>query len=345
MGIVGGLDIHRKQITFDYVDTVTGQLRCGQIGHADRARLRAWLRKSFAGRDDVAFAVEACTGWRYVTEELAGAGIAAHLAEPAETAAARGTKRRAKTDRSDSRLLRELLETGRLPECWIPPARLLECRALLQTYQDLRIEHTAWVQRIHAVCFHQGAEALGHGGVSTQEGRARLQQITGQLSPAGQIQVAIAARVLDALEIELDALRARLVEAAKHLRGATVLRQRVYGVGPIGGLAFTCWLAGADRFSSVRKAVRFCGLDVAVYSSAGKRAPGRLSRQGPPILRWVAYEAGMTHARAGAPDHAYYAKVADRIDGKRAALAEARKVVRVVSHILADLGEDALSWA
>jgi len=194
-----------------------------------------------------------------------------------------------------------LLETGRPPECWIPPAHLLECRALLQTYQDLRVEHTAWVQRIHAVCFHQGCEALVHGGVSTQQGRARLQQITGQLSPAGQIQVAVAARVLDALEIELDALRARLVEAAKHLRGATVLRQRVYGVGPIGGLAFTCWLAGADRFSSAGKAVRFCGLDVTVYSSAGKRAPGRLSRQGPPILRWVAYEAGMTHARAGAP--------------------------------------------
>ena len=47
------------------------------------------------------------------------AGIAAHLAEPAETAAARGRKRRAKTDRSDSRLLRELLDTGRVPECWI----------------------------------------------------------------------------------------------------------------------------------------------------------------------------------------------------------------------------------
>jgi transposase len=27
MHIVGGLDIHRKQITFDYLDTVTGQVR------------------------------------------------------------------------------------------------------------------------------------------------------------------------------------------------------------------------------------------------------------------------------------------------------------------------------
>jgi len=42
--------------------------------------------------------MEGCTGWRYVTEELAAAGIAVHLAEPADTAAARGRKRRAKTD-------------------------------------------------------------------------------------------------------------------------------------------------------------------------------------------------------------------------------------------------------
>ncbi len=29
MPIVGGLDIHRKQITFDYLDTMTGEVRRG----------------------------------------------------------------------------------------------------------------------------------------------------------------------------------------------------------------------------------------------------------------------------------------------------------------------------
>ena len=84
MPIVGGLDIHRKQITFDYLDTVTGQVCRGQVSPADRAHLRAWLAR-FHGREDVAFAVEGCTGWRYVVEELAAAGIAAHLAEPTDT--------------------------------------------------------------------------------------------------------------------------------------------------------------------------------------------------------------------------------------------------------------------
>ena len=64
MPIVGGLDIHRKQITFDYLDTMTGEVKRGQITPADRAHLRAWLAR-FAGGDDVAFAMEGCTGWRY----------------------------------------------------------------------------------------------------------------------------------------------------------------------------------------------------------------------------------------------------------------------------------------
>ena len=102
MPIVGGLDIHRKQITFDYLDTETGQVRRGQICPADREHLRAWLAR-FAGRDHVAFAVEGCAGWRYVAEELAAAGITAHLAEPADTAFARGRKRHAKTDKTDAR--------------------------------------------------------------------------------------------------------------------------------------------------------------------------------------------------------------------------------------------------
>ena len=31
MPIVGGLDIHRKQLTFDYPGTVTGEVRRGQV--------------------------------------------------------------------------------------------------------------------------------------------------------------------------------------------------------------------------------------------------------------------------------------------------------------------------
>jgi transposase len=85
MAVAGGFDLHRGQLTFDYVDTGTGESRRGRICPADRESLRGWLRR-FDGVPDVEFAVEGCTGWRYVVEELQRAGITAHLAEPAETA-------------------------------------------------------------------------------------------------------------------------------------------------------------------------------------------------------------------------------------------------------------------
>jgi len=342
MSIVGGLDIHRKQLTFDYLDQASGEVTSGRIAPADREHLTVWLRR-FDGGGQVAFAAEACTGWRYVVECLQAAGVGAELAEPADTAAARGRKKRAKTDRADSRLLRELVEADRVPQCWIPPRQVLEHRALLELYHDLRREHTAWIQRIHAVCFHQGTEALS---LSTEADRAHLRQVAAaQLSPAGQLQVDTYLQMLQALETHLAGVRRRLVAAAGHLRGPKVLTERLYGVGPVTALALTCWLGGAGRFSSSRKAVRFAGLDVTVYSSDGKRSPGRLSRQGPPVLRWCLYEAGKAHSRRSASDHPYYTRVKDRLDGKRAALSEARKLLRQACHILTELGDDAFAAA
>jgi len=209
MPVVGGLGIYRKQITFDYLDTVTGQVRRGQIAPAGRVHLRAWLAR-FAGRDDVAFALEGCTGWRYVAEELAAAGVAAHVAEPTGTASARGRRRHAKTGKTGSRHLRRLLAGGRLPGCWIPPWHTLECRARLETHHDLRAGRTAGVPRIHAVFFPQGAAVPGDGALRTGRDLETLRAAAAaHLSPAGQLQVATAWDMPAGLQARLDVRRHR----------------------------------------------------------------------------------------------------------------------------------------
>ena len=63
------------------------------------------------------------------------------------------------------------------------------------------------------------------------------------------------------------------------------------------------------------------------------------------MLRWAVYEARVHPARSSAPDYRYYAQVKDRCNGKRAALSEARKILRQACHILAELGDDALAAA
>src|SRR5918996_1980999 len=111
-----------------------------------------------------------CTGWRYVPEEITAAGFGAHVAEPADTQAARGRKRHAKTDRSDSRLIRELLAAGELPESWIPPEVVLEWRERVRLYKTLLDQRRMWIQRIHAELFHHGV-SLPEGQIDSAETR------------------------------------------------------------------------------------------------------------------------------------------------------------------------------
>jgi hypothetical protein len=106
-----GLDQHRAQITADWVDTSTGEMSRARVAPADRAGV-GWFLVRFGDRE-LEVALEATTGWRFVVEELRGVGAVVHLAEPAETAARRGSKKCATNDRADARHPRELLMVSR----------------------------------------------------------------------------------------------------------------------------------------------------------------------------------------------------------------------------------------
>jgi transposase len=166
--VFAGLDVHRAQITFDALDTETGEVQRGRIDAAPGAVV-AWTRQ-FSGRE-LHVALEATTGWLFVCRALERAGAVAHLAEPWETRTRRGRKR-AKTDREDARHLRQLLCEGRLPEAWIPPEHVREWRSRARLRKTLIDERTAWLQRVHATLFHHGI----------QRAPARLMTATGRPS-------------------------------------------------------------------------------------------------------------------------------------------------------------------
>jgi transposase len=339
MTMVGGFDVHRKQITFDYVDD-DGLVHWGQICPATRSTLRGWLAEH-CPEGDADFALEGCTGWRYVSEELAAVGVGVHVGDPAEIAAARGPKKRAKTDRADAKLLRTLLLEGRFPESWIPPAHVLEIRSLGRLYCTLMDERRAWQQRIHAQLFHQGCPPVR--ALLSQAGREAL--AGAELSAAGRQYVDAALRRIDELSVEIEPLRTQLVSFARRQAGCRAL-QRHYGIGWLCAAIMWAEIGDARRFTSSDQLVRFAGLDVTVYSSAGKCSPGHLSRQGSPTLRWAAFEAAKCAARRGSPDCAYYRKLAAKRDGhngKNPTLAVERKILRRCYHTLRELGDATLA--
>ncbi len=336
MGMVCGLDLHRGQITYDALIEETGEIWRGRIFSPDRARFRRWLEVDVAKQSNgapVAMAVEGCTGWRYVVEEIARVGYEAHLAEPAETQAARGRKKRAKTDRSDSRLQRELLARGELPESWIPPTCVLEWRERTRLYKTLVDERRMWGQRIHAELFQHGV-ALPEGAIRSEATRRWLASDEVQLSEAARQRIAVGYRVVDAIEAEVVPLRRQLCRFSSRQAACRALAEAHYGVGPLTAVIAWTELGDCRRFSRSMQVVRHSGLDVTVHDSDGRRPGGMLSREGPATLRWALFEAGKSSARIGSPDYDYYQAVKRRHDGKLAAIAVARKLARRCYHTL-----------
>ncbi|MGH2655057.1 MAG: IS110 family transposase, partial [Actinomycetota bacterium] len=294
MSMVCGLDLHRGQITFDALEVDSGEVWRGRIWQPDRQRFRRWLREDLAVRahgESVAIAVEGCTGWRYVAEEIVAAGFEAHVAEPADTQAARGRKKHAKTDRSDARLIRELLHSGELPESWIPPEVVLEWRERVRLYKTLLDQRRMWIQRIHAELFQHGV-SLPEGQISSAETRDWLAGDTVVLSAAAAGRVAVGYHMIDATQAALVPLRADIEHFGRRQPACKALIAAHYGIGPLTAVVVWAELGDCRRFSRSDQVVRHTGLDVTVDSSDRHRAGGHLSRQGPATLRWALFEAG-----------------------------------------------------
>jgi transposase len=340
--MVCGLDLHRGQITFDVAVAETGEVWRGRIWQPDRQRFRGWLRVDLAQRsagEPVALAVEGCTGWRYVVEEIAAAGWEAHVAEPADTQAARGRKHHAKTDRTDARLLRELLAAGKLPESWIPPEVVLEWRERVRLYKSLVDQRTQWTQRIHAELFQHGV-GLPEGEIRSQATRAVLMDPALAVSPAAHRRIGAGYAMIDATDAQALPLRAELIRFGQRQPACRALVANHFGIGGLTAVAIWSELGDCRRFSRSMQAVRHAGIDVTVDASDRHRAGGHLSHQGPQILRWALYEAAKSSSRHGSPDYAYYTAVKQRHDGKLAAIAMARKLARRCYHTLRSVDPD-----
>jgi transposase len=338
VSIVMGLDQHRGQITGEWIDTETGEVQRTRVAPADRAAVRKFLSR-FRGTQ-LEVALEATTGWRFVVEELRRVGAAEHLAEPAETAARRGNKKRPKNDRADARHLRELLMIGRLPESWIPPDHILDLRARVRLRHTLSEQRSEWQQRIQAVLYHQGCPQRRQ--LMTAEGRGWL--AAQPLPTAAREQVTVALAMVDALEVQIAPLDRELRAYARRQAGCKALMAH-YGIGALTAVTILAELGDCTRFSSSRQAVRYAGMDITVYQSDRHRAPGHISRQGPPALRWALFEAAQVARRPTSPDRDYYLEAADRIGGNRACLSVARKLLKRSYHTLRELGEEALAPA
>src|SRR5215217_844060 len=220
----------------------SGEVHRGKICPATRQSLRGWLEEfseQFSGKQ-MAIAVEATTGWRYVIEELRRAGVEEHLAEPAESKSLQGPKKRAKTDRLDAGHLRDLMVIDRLPESWIPPDHIQEIRTLMRLRHSLIEERTTHKQRIHAQLFHNGYPRQSN--LDSIEGRAHLEDM--ELPGAARKVVDLSLAMIGHINGELEPVEKELRAYARSQAGCKALMMSHYGVGELAP-AWRCFRSSA----------------------------------------------------------------------------------------------------
>ena len=229
----------------------------------------------------------------------------------------------------------------RVPESWIPPDHILDLRARVRLRHELGEQRSEWQQRIQTTLYHHGCPQRRQ--LMVGDGREWLG--AQPLPETAREQIAVALAMIDTLAVQIAPLEQELRAYARRQAGCKAL-MGLYGIGELTAVTILAELGDCTRFSSSRQAVRYAGLDITVYQSDQRRAPGHISRQGPPALRWALYEAAqVARARETSPDREYYLQARERVGRIRACLSIARKLLKRSYHKLRELGEEALAPA
>ena len=173
-----------------------------------------------------------------------------------------------------------------------------------------------------------------------KERRARLERL--ELPEAARKTVDLSLGMIDHINEELRPIEAEIRSFARRQAGCKALMGH-YGIGELTSVAILAELGHTRRFSNSRQAVRLAGLDVSVSQSDDKRASGKLSRQGSPVLRWALFEAAQVARWEGSSEHDYYVESSERLGSNRACLSIARKLIRKAHHTLRELGDEAFA--
>jgi transposase len=329
------IDIHKRVLQAAVLDPASGEVTDARMP-ATREALGDWaipLRGTVA-----AVAIEATSGWRWVWRELSRLGFEVQLAEPAQTRALRGPKRKPKTDRLDARWLALLLAKQMLPQSWIPPEDVQRLRDLTRLRQALRHDRTRWAQRLHAVLAHEGWPCA----------RRQLLSPSGERWLAGLQLEPHLRSLVDAHLAMLDAIAQQMSEIDRELRRLARDDQRlralqtIYGVGPIVACYLLAEIGDARRFRRACQLVRVAGLDPVVRDSAESKRRGKLSKQGSPQLRWALVQAAHRRARCpDGPERQRYLTRSERLGSQRAALTTAHTIAKRAYQVLATLDQTA----
>ena len=314
-----GLDVHKRIISYCVKDG-SGMIYAEGTIPATRFDLDHWM-KTLPQPWTAAMEATMFTGWIY--DHLQPHAAAVKVAHPLMLRSIAAAKK--KNDRIDARKICDCLRCDFLPECYMPSTAIRERRRTLR-YRNLLVRQMVQMK-------NKISGLMMEAGVSYNKQR---------LHKAGYFRELLATNpdIDEGLRSLLRLCRETVVRLQKTenalvrtLENDALLMDRVErlmtipAVGPITALTWALEVGDVQRFSSIKKAISYCGLCGAEKSSGSTVQRTPLSKQRNKHLQTTLIEAAKMAPRNSPELAMLYDKEKQKGNANRATLAVARKLV------------------
>ncbi len=314
-----GLDIHKITIAY-CVKIQDGTIIDQGTIQATRQSLSQWLKALPQPRT---FAMEATlfTGWIY--DYLKPHALEVLVAHPQMLKAITESKK--KNDKKDAQTIADLLRCNLLPQCHMIKKETRDLRRVLR-YRNMLVRECVRMN-------NKMAGILMETGTPYNKRKLRTKKYMNEVLDSVEHLPQSARELLLLSKAGYDWFSKAQKKLVSALRSNSEMSERVErlmtipGVGEITALTWVLEIDDPHRFSSVKKAVSYCGLCSAQIESAGKQRRNPISKKRNKHLQTILIEAAKI-APLWNPDLAeVHAREAGKGHRNQASIAVARKIV------------------
>jgi transposase len=318
-----GVDLHKHQLNTVVLDEKGELIQRREFSTKCRNQIREYFG-SFGPHCQVAVESVGFYQWFWqLVHPQVGRMV---LADPAGVRAHAG--RKAKTDRNDALLLAELLRDDRIPMAYVPAENVRNLRDL--------VRHRHSVGRSLARerrCLRWLANKNNlPGPKSFTSDRAQKWILAQESKLSAPHRLAARHRLAQIIALEqqtrdADRTIAEFLTADASLHHRVVLITTIPGIGILTAATIVAETGDITSFDNIDQLSAHAGLAPRVSQSGETVHHGRISKAGPPILRWVLQQAAWVARRTDPKAARIFHRIAKRAGNKKAATALARKLL------------------
>jgi len=327
-----GLDVHSKETVYviqDAEGTVTAE---GAV-RTSREGLEGLVEQHQLGSDS-AVCLETGGQAAFVCDVLESRGLQPAVIDASEVRR-KARRRGQKTDRRDAFELCDGLRRNQWEtRVYMPPPGIRQLRQILSRRRHFVRLST---QQINAAKYLLRREGLLNGqrvSLTTSAGWDALQAHaqTVALRP----HLALHAQTWALAQAHIEVLEAELVQALAPVHTIVERLQSVPGIGLITASSFVAIIGTPERFADSNHVVSYLGLAPSMNDSGDTERHGRITKAGSSSMRTLLCEVAQHAARLTHPLNPYFVRVAAKHGYKKAAIAIAQRLARIMYRMWRD---------